>query len=199
MTTIEHYLEDRKEWAESLGVKVYYSPKPFKTIEGGFKATGYFSGDVLFLAMGNKNYLTTAVHEYCHADQWAANTPAWKKCNEWEVQLFEEHIKGRRNFTIDEQKKAIRIIRALELDCEKRVIRQIEKYDLPIDVGTYVQRANAYMFYHSVSAAFRKYATRLSPYSEERVWKTMPKYFLTSDEYDNPSQDFLLRCRLHCY
>lgn len=196
---MQHYLEDRCEWAKSLGVKVIYSDKPFKKIEGGFKATGYFDEKVLFLALGNPNYITTAIHEYCHVDQWAAGSALWSKTSDDDVVLWSDYVAGKFKLGSAEIKRATRHIRNLELDCEKRAIRQIEKFDLPVDIPTYVQRANAYMFYHSTMAVFRGYAIHKSPYQEKRVWRTMPKYFLTTEEYDNPSQDFLLRCRLHCY
>lgn len=196
---MQHYLEDRREWAASLGVKVIYSDKPFKKIEGGFKASGYFNEDVLFLALGNPNYVTTAIHEYCHVDQWAAGSPLWDKTSDADVVLWSDFVAGKSLLDREAVKRATRHIRNLELDCEKRTIRQIEKYDLPVEIPRYVQRANAYMFYHSAMAVFRGYAKHKSPYQDERVWKTMPKHFLTTEEYDNPSQDFLLRCRIHCY
>lgn len=199
--SLAEYIEDRTEYAASFGVDVQIVNKPFVMVEG-FRATGYFDAYRKVLAIANKapSWENVAVHEFCHLDQWAAKSPKWlayDKCPH--AQRFDNFIEGQTDLPIPSQKKAVMTIRSLELDCEKRAVKQIIKYSLPIDVDQYIQQANAYMYYHAVMAAFRGYHTKFSPARTKAVWETMPTHFLTHKEYDNPPMDFILLCRTHCY
>lgn len=200
MNILEDYLEERKEYAESFGFRVKTPNVDHKMFAGGFKARGYFceSTKVIFLAKAHPDFLMTAIHEYCHFDQWLNQTKEWVEFDRCvPVQSFGDFTDMSYPLEISEQKEAIAAIVNLEMDCERRVVRQIMKYDLPIDVGEYVQRANAYGFFHVVLSGFRGLDLLENPYRLQSVYKMMPKYFVS--DFSSVPDEFLLRCRQHCY
>lgn len=85
------------------------------------------------------------VHEYCHLQQ--------TKEKMFSNKLWQETDRIYTDWTLDKIKlsnKDAAIIgrrqRFMELDCEKRVIREIKKYSLPVDIPTYIQSANVYIY-----------------------------------------------------
>ena len=194
--------EERKEQAESYGIKVNFVKKPYIVLPGDCKVVGYFCTETkqIRLAIEADDWIPTGIHEFCHFDQWLCGSKwskAFDSCKH--VMRFDRFIGGDDYLNIEQSKKAMRTIRALELDCEKRTVKQILKYGLPIDIEEYTQRANAYMYYHSIMIMFRQFHRKSSPYRTKEVWKTMPTHFLKAIDYDNPPSDYILLCREHCY
>jgi hypothetical protein len=134
ISALDSYLEDRKEYAESVGFRVIESPVLFKNTVSG-KLRGYVndSKKEIFLATKAEDYYSTAIHEYCHLDQYLCNDKTSRNFeNSVEVQNFDLWVKGRKTFSVNELKKSIKYTRDVELDCEKRTVQQIIKYDLCI-------------------------------------------------------------------
>ncbi len=95
----------------------------------------------------------TFVHEFCHFEQWK------EQCNVWKNREIDGVDSGHilDNFLNlyghESQKKidilliieACKRIAQLELDCEKRVVEKIKKYNLKIDISDYIRKSNCYV------------------------------------------------------
>lgn len=153
---------------------------------GGMDVNGYF-GDkprpTLAVACGQPidKWLPLLVHESCHMDQFLEKSPCWidATINEVEtVSLIDLWI-NRQIELLDWQLTNI-ADRSLmvELDCEKRSVEKIKKYDLPIDTVEYTKKANAYIYFYLVLRETRCwYPGGREPYNVEPVWSVMPDHF----------------------
>ena len=77
--------------------------------------------------------------------------------------------------------ESVQDVIALELDCEKRAIAKIKKYNLPINLEEYCRKANAYLFSHLYLLEVRKWIPRI--YSNKNTWMSSPKTL--KKEYKN--------------
>jgi hypothetical protein len=74
--------------------------------------------------------------------------------------------------------RALAKTRDMELDNEKRSVKLIKKWDLPIDTKTYTRKANAYVqFYNYLYYTRRWCHPDNSPARNPKVWKKMPASF----------------------
>ena len=73
-------------------------------------------------------------------------------------------------------KKASEISRDLELDCERRALKKIKKYKLPIDHLTYIRGAAANVHHYNYMYKRRKLASKRGRpvYEEKGILETMP-------------------------
>lgn len=124
----------------------------------------YSRGELIVAKNVNKsNFLETLIHESCHMDQWIERSNVWtstfqtKKVCEIDEKL-NEWIEGNIMFKRSDIKRYFNEYIDLELDCEKRAVKKIKKYNLPINCKKYVQKSNAYLlFYRAVVEKYRKY------------------------------------------
>jgi len=90
----------------------------------------------------NEDWLETLIHEYCHAQQAFDGDPTWKRFENnpeiWDAFSHNCDQIKRQNF--------IKIVIALEIDCERRAINMIKKYGLPVDIDKYIQVANLTLY-----------------------------------------------------
>ena len=90
--------------------------------------------------------------------------------------LVDEWLEGKE---VPNIKKHLATCRNLELDNEKRAVKIIKKFDLDIDIDRYIKKANAYVLFYNRLLATRKWATpKNSPYSNQRIIEKMPRYFM---------------------
>ena len=114
------------------------------------KFDGYFAAsNPLVLAVATKKdldkWLEVLVHESCHLDQHLEETFSIEIDN---FKILNDWISG------TPQKKtkviqAVNTIKKYELDCEKRGVEKIIKYNLPIDTELYIKKSNIYIFYYN--------------------------------------------------
>lgn len=97
---------------------------------------------VLKVAIGNKTRdqaLGVLIHEYCHFLQWREAAKVWKEFEESNFSI-EDVIKNPKKF-----KSQILLLIKLEADCERRVIKLVNKYGL-FCPNQYAKEAN-YILY----------------------------------------------------
>jgi len=125
--------------------------------------------------MNRPDSLEILAHEFGHFTQWRENIDIWKK-SMVSMPLVDEWLGGKEVHNI---KKHLGVCRDLELDNEKRAVRIIKKFDLDIDIDRYIKKANAYVFFYNRLLATRKWATpKNSPYNNQRIIEKMPRYFM---------------------
>ena len=101
-------------------------------------------------------------------------------CKEWEegcegIGHLEDWLAGKRKKNI---KQHIDKSRDLELDNEKRSVKLIKQWNLPIDIKDYIKRANAYVQFYNWMYYSRKWSKPgNSPYRNQAIYDAMPDTF----------------------
>lgn len=166
---------------------------------------GYFIDQpkpVLVVATKKKkrDWILVLLHEYCHMKQWLEKSPAWfnnklpdnTECSD-RLDLW---LSGVLNLSDDELERYIQINIELEADCEKRALRLIDEFRLPISKEDYAKKANSYiLFYHIVKKYRRWYSLGKEPYFIESVWSKMPETMdLDYTKISPEIEQILLKC-----
>lgn len=117
------------------------------------------------------DWFSVYVHEYCHFLQWKNEAKKWA--------TFNKHI-GNVNLFLDGHNKwvskaSIKKVQELELDCDKKALRQIKKFKLKVDIDEYIKVSNLYIYCHRF---FPKYKKFFIPFEDELL-DLMPKKHFT--------------------
>ena len=172
---VQAFLRHVKAVAKKNNIEVVLTSGKYIKISPTIQCNGYFDGDKLVVACGKpeKHWLSILVHESCHMDQWIKKLKVWKKSADLDV--TDEWLNGDR-FRKKTVNESIRRSIMLELDCEKRAIKKIKEFGLPIDIKQYTQRANAYILWYIYLKKVRKWNP--PAYKERRIYSKMPKRLL---------------------
>ena len=140
------------------------------------RCSGYFDGESLVVAMNRSDAIQILVHEYGHLTQWAEQCDIWVQCEKHEShERMYRWLAGERVRNIH---KAIALCRDLELDNEKRSVKLIKKFNLNVNIDSYIKRVNAYVQFYNYLMISRKWcATTNIPYKNNRLLKVMPVKF----------------------
>lgn len=140
------------------------------------KCSGYFDEESKSLVVATKSsqWFEILVHEFAHLTQWKDQCTVWKegglglaKMNNW---LEGKQVRG--------IKQALAKVRDLELDNEKRSVRIIKKWNLPVDLKLYIQKANAYILFYNWMYYTRRWCSpKNSPIKNPAVYSKMPTTF----------------------
>lgn len=206
-TDARTFLEFTKKECEFAGVK-YSFPEtetlPYHENEE-MRVSGYFEDKpelMLACAVGKpeEEWFEILIHESCHMDQWVEQTEIWddqyinnKDCGK----SMDEWLAGK-EFSEEEYTYFIRIMQAIEIDCEKRSIEKIERFNFPIDATNYIKKANSYLFFYSIMLHTHKWCD-IAPYNVPEIIALMPDYFLEDEEYNEVSDELLALYREKCY
>lgn len=157
-------------------------------LSGNIKCSGYFDSHnkQLVVAANREDFIEILAHEYGHLTQWAENCPEWVAC-EPTVDHIERWLAGERIRNVFVH---IRSMRDLELDNEKRVIKLIREFDLPIDVKRYTKKANGYVYFYTWMMKTRRWSSiENSPYSNDAIIDAMPEEF--QEDYEDIPQNVI--------
>ena len=147
-----------------------------------------------------EDWLPIFVHETCHKDQYLETTDIWNKRigNEYDaLEIFDMWIDHHIELLPHQLRSVLENIVQVELDCERRSVIKIQKYDLPIDISEYIQKANSYIWYHHAASHVRAYTQRSSPYVNPDIWAKMPVDF--NRNYSTIKNKMLKLYLKHCY
>lgn len=144
--------------------------------------SGYFDEENLVVATkksNNMEWVTTLLHESCHMDQFLTGSSFYIS-DSVGLEIVEDWIN---NKNINDYKllKGFYNTIQLEIDCEKRTLRKIKKYKLPVKEKRYIQEANAYLFAYVYTLVTKKWYK--APYEKIDIVKYMPTKFLKVEEY----------------
>lgn len=152
--TIKRFIQHIKSECKARGVKVDLRPGAYVKI-GAIKCSGYFDEQdkKLVVALNQSAALEILVHEFAHFTQWIENCEAWRigsknyhKVDEW---LSGKNFKNIHRYMAE--------ARDLELDNEKRSVKLIKKFKLPIDTKLYTKKANAYVQFYNWMLTTRRW------------------------------------------
>jgi|TARA_Y100000310_G_C20582490_1_gene763715 hypothetical protein len=178
---INYFLNYVKEDIGDYGVKLYL-PKHTYLLDEGIKVNGYFSEEDLVLAVATKKqrkkWLGTLAHEYSHFEQWRDQADVWINSmvdGEDSEDIIFRWIKGE-EFSSNLVKKCFEVAKELELDCERRAVKKIKKFDLPLDIEEYSRQSSAYIYYYNyVELKRMEYKPKKEVYYEPEILSAMPK------------------------
>ena len=162
------------------------------------RVSGYFAEDSKELVCTTKKpeseWLEIFIHEFSHYEQWKENSYTWKLSvlpdGEDSSDLLFSWINGSKDFSKKKLNEIVWRARMLELDCEKRAVKNIKKYKLPIDIYAYIQKANTYVLFHNYVKIYRKWWRRgHAPYKMKDVYSQFPDRFLKN--YTNIAKKYV--------
>lgn len=143
-----------------------------------------------------KEWVPIFLHEYCHYKQYKEKSKFWNDLDKIENGLW-DWLNHKKELDSKELLEAITITRNLELDCEKRVVKLVEKYGLScININEYIQLANTYILFYTLLIKTRKWYVK-APYECKEVIDTVPNKFLNS--YDIVPQKYELAVMKNCF
>lgn len=196
--TIEAFLAHLREYATKHGVELLLSEQPQVLYPGSTNvlASGFFvitPRPKLAVGMGwpDGKWLEVLVHESCHMDQWVGNCQAWQdnflSDGREAVDWINDWCEGRIELNKEELSEIIRRAKNVELDCEKRTIEKIKRWNLGVDTQEYAQRGNAYVHFYDIVGQTRKWnEPGQAPYEIEQVWRSAPRTLV-----DSPNEELL--------
>jgi hypothetical protein len=159
---------------------------------GNLMTAGWFDEKSLQIAIGSRNlddWLSTFVHESCHKDQFLEKAPTWdtKIKGHDALDLLEMWLDGVCELNNEQLNIVLEKSIAVELDCEKRTVDKIEYYDLPIDIPSYIQKSNIYVWFYESMRYTRKW--HHAPYDNKELLKITPTHFLS--DYSKLPDNFI--------
>lgn len=167
------------------GISIYM-PSCINISDYGCDCSGYFNDSPLKFAVGVKGsyrrWLPTFVHESCHMDQWLEQDPVWtRRINRYKpLNLFDYWLSGKIELDKELRRDMIDCVLNIELDCEKRSVDKIIRYNLPISLDTYIRKGNAYVWSYRIMQRTRNWKYSAA-HSYPAIWRAMPTVF--GDDY----------------
>ena len=162
--------------------------QPRVRIDGDY-GSGFFNERQLVVATGVPDWLGVLVHESSHVDQYIEGSRLWTEVdphliavNSW----LADTSKGRK---IRNKLESFKCVLALELDAERRSLKKIARYSLPIEKKVYAQKANSYLFGYTQAMRSRRWFPEAYTYPE--IWKRMPGKLLSLESYLDPKSPFV--------
>jgi hypothetical protein len=141
---------------------------------------GYFSDADNELVITTKDcWPEILVHEFCHYLQWIEKCKYWTNLDIDDtncLDLMWKWINHEIELSKAKRKIVFSRIRDMELDCERRTVELIKKYNLPINLKEYICFANVYIYYYNFARVTRKwFPDEVSPMTMDKVHSLMPK------------------------
>ena len=184
--SISEFVEMELDRCRALNVPINM-PNTRSVLSNGVDCAGFFDDRPLEFAVAcGKSYrrwFPVFVHESCHRDQWSDDPGLWNtQVDGMEPMLvFDEWIQGNLEFEPDVLRQITNVMLNVELDCERRSVDKIKRYNLPIKLDTYVRKSNAYVWSYRLMQETRIW-NHSAAYEYPQVWRKMPKHF--NDDYD---------------
>jgi hypothetical protein len=160
---VKAFVSHVKAECKRKGIRVELRKSKNLNLGQGMRCSGYFDegNSRLVVAANHPLSLGVLVHEFGHFTQWDERLPIWDKaCHA--IACIEEWLNGKEVKNI---KKWLALSRDLELDNEKRAVKIIKEFNLPVDIDLYIKRANAYVLFYNWMLISRKWSKPTnSPY-----------------------------------
>jgi hypothetical protein len=186
------FIEFVKGECKKYGVKCKLRPAKYVKMDGNVKCSGWFDEEVpeLVVAINREDWIEILAHEYGHLTQWVEDVGIWKEAVKSLPKVW-GWLDGSRVANIE---KHIGVARDLELDNEKRAVKIIKKFDLNVDLEHYVKKANAYVQFYNWMLVTRKWSNpKNSPYKNKNLVNAMSNKFNMKYEYLTPKLEKIFR------
>ena len=183
-----HMLADCILHLQQNNVKVVLSKANKVKSSDGSMCKGYWEDgdpDNLVFACSIKgnveNWIGTFAHEYCHFLQWLEKGELWTRYDNLDADIFINCFTNK-PITQKDLDFYMDTARDIEADCEKRTIKLLKSYGVPIDYEEYIRGANIYIFYYTYLKTSRRWnnAPGLSIYEISEIRKLVKPQFYRS-------------------
>ena len=143
------------------------------------------------------------VHESCHMQQYLENCESWSNLDIGIVNtdacgLLFDWLEHRIELHANDVAAYCRAVQMLELDCEKRSVRNILDWQLTVDLDEYVRGANAYVMFYNYVRKHRKWTKEKSVYDPILACNFEPKFY-ADHEYHNMPHWYEDAVTKHCF
>lgn len=193
--TAEEFQEFVRKDCAAKGAVYEASPGRFVSWDdtdcSGFFADEHSGGPKLAYAMGKpfEDWFSVLAHEYNHMLQWFEKSPFWAPIQESDKYLW-PWLAGKIELVPERAEKYSMDNLRVELDCERRTIVMVKELDLPIDLPSYIKKANSYVYYYHMVLKHRKwYEVGREPYSVPEIVSAMPDKL--DGDYETISEEFV--------
>ena len=186
---VRAFINHVKGHCKEVGIKCDIRPVKYLVLSGNIRCSGYFCEETMRLVVAgkSKDWLGVLAHEYAHLTQWQDKSTNIWNTGSTGVTHLDDWLGGKKIRSI---KKAIQQSRDLELDNEKRTVKLIKKWKLPIDLNDYIKKANAYIqFYNWMRYSKRWSSPGNAPYGNKAIYEAMPTNFRMN--YNKMSDKYL--------
>lgn len=180
--------------AEQEEIEVIIGRDPYVSLSG-INVSGYFDETTLAVGCGRpvEQWFDVFVHEACHMDQFLEDDPVWSAAKITPtieaLDIIDLWVDYHIELTEEQKAKYLRLCFDIERNCEERVLKVIDQWQLPIDKTNYARKSNAYIWYYYAVGLVRKwYPPGREPYHMKELWSMMPTTLATSFE---PPQDVI--------
>ena len=174
-----HFLHYVKGKCRKHGIKLALREVSYLKLDGNIKCSGYFDdeGGMLAVAMKSPLALEILVHEFAHLTQYVDNCKSWRNLGN-SLDKMTNWLIGK---NVRDYERHINVARDLEIDNEKRAVEIIKQFELDIDIKDYIVRANSYIYFYNWMKTTRRWSSPSnSPYKNKALLQVMPKTFQKS-------------------
>ena len=141
----------------------------------------------------SNSIFTTFVHEYCHFLQWKMKTPVFIESTPSLSKLQKWLNRDRKKLSM----KHIRLIQRMELDCDRKALAVIHKYELPVDIDAYIQEANSYILSYNYIHELRDFGVTANAMTPEACRMMPDKHLLKMRQIEKGIQSHYDWCILN--
>lgn len=169
----------------------------------GDTCAGFFDDNpkpvfVCALGIAQREWIPVFIHEYCHFLQWKDQCKEWKNYQKLDKnELLDKWMAEEIELSHDKVKKLCRAMREVELDCEKRAVEVIQRFDLEFDVEDYIRKANAYVLYFNLLPDKGGWFTKENPSNVNQITKALSPRFLKS--YARTPKKYIELVNKYCF
>ena len=170
------FIDHVKSELKKEGFKADLRNVSYVKLGPNIRCSGYFDDatKVLVCSMNKPDALDILVHEFSHFTQWKDQCKAWTNLGD-SIDYMHSWLEGEE---VDNIEQHIMTARDLELDNEKRAVKLIKKFGLSINIDAYIKRANAYVLFYNHMLTVRRWCKPTNmPYENKRVVEVMPINF----------------------
>lgn len=183
---IERFLDEVKTNLKKHKFKLVLAIENLKI--GKNSVSGYFDeiNRELVISINDKDWLSVLVHEYCHYLQFMEQDKTYMNLVENDVinhlNNIWDWLDGDYEFeSTKEKNKSFDKVIKMELDCEKRTIKKILEYDLPIDLKNYEETAHIYLYYYLFAKKYKKWLSEYYSFADNKLFDDIPNKTLKSE------------------
>ena len=159
---IQKFLEYVKETCCEHGIRFKSVDEANITLTNKEVVAGYFSDSppILAVASGGNEivWVATLVHEFSHLQQFLEHDPTYggRYGNSTADRIVKKWMGGH-DYKERTVERCLDIQKQCELNCERRAVTNIRKFDLPLDIAKYSQSASAYVHYFNYMKLTRRW------------------------------------------
>lgn len=127
-------------------------------------------------------WMGVLLHESCHLDQdFDPKIPKEIKVKWYKAaEAYFDWLGGKKQMNSAQVDSVVGTVVEFEKDCEMRVVELIKKWNLPIDIVTYIKAANLYLYSHQLYKEYRSFDFPAEFYNNKEAMALSPSCFQKS-------------------